>query len=82
VGVSFIGGESRRTRRKTPMIRYARACGSYQDLMTSKLTKGTLGSVVTLLAATLYHGNPDRNHKLWNIVSSVFFSEYSGILHQ
>jgi hypothetical protein len=23
-----------------------------------------------LLAATLYHGNPDRNHKLWNIVST------------
>jgi hypothetical protein len=26
--------------------------------MTSKLTKGTLDSVVSLLAATLYHGNP------------------------
>jgi hypothetical protein len=24
----------------------------------------------SLLAATLYQGNPDRNHKLWNIVSS------------
>jgi hypothetical protein len=23
-----------------------------------------------LLAATLYQGNPDRNHKLWNIVST------------
>jgi hypothetical protein len=23
-----------------------------------------------LLAATLYQGNPDRNHKLWNIISS------------
>jgi hypothetical protein len=23
-----------------------------------------------LLAATLYQGNPDRNHKLWNMVSS------------
>jgi hypothetical protein len=22
-----------------------------------------------LLAATLYQGNPDRNHKLWNIIS-------------
>jgi hypothetical protein len=37
---------------------------------TSDLPKGTLGSVASLLAATLYQGNPDRNHKLWNIVSS------------
>ena len=39
-------------------------------VMTSTLPKGTFGSVASLLAATLYHGNPDRNHKLWNIVSS------------
>jgi hypothetical protein len=32
--------------------------------------KGTLGSLASLLAATLYQGNPDRNHRLWNIVSS------------
>jgi len=38
--------------------------------MTSYLPKGTLGSVASLLAAILYHGNPDRNRKLWNIVSS------------
>jgi hypothetical protein len=31
---------------------------------------GTLGSVASLLAATLYQENPDRNHKLWNIVST------------
>jgi hypothetical protein len=31
--------------------------------------KGTLGSVASLLAGTLYQGNPDMNHKLWNIVS-------------
>jgi hypothetical protein len=31
---------------------------------------GTLGSVASLLAATIYRGNPDRNKKLWNIVSS------------
>jgi hypothetical protein len=29
--------------------------------MTSTLPKGTLGSVTSLLAATLYQGNPDRN---------------------
>jgi hypothetical protein len=38
--------------------------------MASTLPKRTLGSVASLLAATLYQGNPDRNHKLWNIVSS------------
>jgi hypothetical protein len=27
-------------------------------------------SVASLLTATLYQGNPDRNHKLWNIVST------------
>jgi hypothetical protein len=40
------------------------------EVMTSTLPKGTLGSVASLLAAALYQGNPDRNHKLWNIVSS------------
>jgi hypothetical protein len=40
------------------------------EVMTSTLPKGTLGSVASLSAATLYPGNPDRNHKLWNIVSS------------
>jgi hypothetical protein len=40
------------------------------EVMTSTLPKGSLGSVASLLAATLYQGNPDRNHKLWNIISS------------
>jgi hypothetical protein len=31
------------------------------EVMTSTLPKGTLGSVASLLAATLYQGNPDRN---------------------
>jgi hypothetical protein len=31
-----------------------------------------------LLAATLYQGNPDRNHKLWNIVSSDRYNPYAG----
>jgi hypothetical protein len=34
------------------------------EVMTSTLSKGTLGSVASLLAATLYQGNPDRNYKL------------------
>ena len=40
------------------------------EAMTSNLPKGTLDSVASLLTATLYQGNPDRNHTLWNIVSS------------
>jgi hypothetical protein len=40
------------------------------EVMTSTLPKGTLGSVASLLVATLYQGNPDRSHKLCNIVSS------------
>ena len=40
------------------------------EVMTSTLPKGTLGSVASLLAITLDQGNPDRNHKLWNIVST------------
>jgi len=27
-----------------------------------------------LLTATLYQGSPDRNHKLWNIVSNDIYS--------
>jgi hypothetical protein len=46
--------------------------------MTSTLPKGNLGSVASLLAATLYQGNPDRNHKLWNIVSSEISTLYAG----
>jgi len=30
-----------------------------------------------LLAATLYQGNPDRNHKLWNIVSTERYIQYT-----
>jgi hypothetical protein len=37
------------------------------EVMTSALPKGTPGSVASLLAPTLYQGNPDRNHRLWNI---------------
>ena len=39
------------------------------EVMTSTKLRGTLESVASLLAATLYHRNPDTNHKLWNIVS-------------
>ena len=48
------------------------------EVMTSTLPKGNLGSVASLLAATLYQGNPDRNHKLRNIVSSEIYIPYAG----
>ena len=43
------------------------------EVVTSTLPKGTLGSEASLLAATLYQGNPDRNHKLWNIILSKIY---------
>jgi hypothetical protein len=47
--------------------------------MASTLPKGTLGSVASLLAAALYQGNPDRNQKLWNIVSSERYILHIGV---
>jgi hypothetical protein len=41
---------------------------------------GTLGSVASLLAATFYQGNPDRNHKLWNIVSTKRYKLHMQVL--
>ena len=38
--------------------------------MTSTSPKWTLGLIAYWLAVFLYQGNPDRNCKLWNIVSS------------
>ena len=42
----------------------------FSEVMTSTLPKETLGSVASFLAVILCQGNPDRNHKLWNIVST------------
>jgi hypothetical protein len=49
------------------------------EVMTSTLPKGTLASVASLLAATLYQGNPDMNHKLWNIVHSERYILHIGV---
>jgi hypothetical protein len=46
------------------------------EVMTSTSLRGTLDSVASLLAATLYQGNPDMNHKLWNIVSTEIYTLY------
>jgi hypothetical protein len=40
------------------------------EVTTSTLPRGTLGSVASLLMATLYQVNPDRNHKLCDIAST------------
>jgi hypothetical protein len=50
------------------------------EVMTSTLPKGTLGSVASLLVATLYQRNPDRNHNLWNIVSSEIYILHMQVL--
>jgi hypothetical protein len=34
------------------------------EVMTSTLPRGILGSITSLLAATIYQGNHDRNHKV------------------
>ena len=52
------------------------------EVMTSTLPKGTLGSIASLLAATLYQGNPDRNYKLWNIVSSERYILHMQVLSE
>ena len=40
------------------------------EVMTSTHPRGTFASVSSLLAATPYLSNPNRNHKLWNIAST------------
>jgi hypothetical protein len=56
--------------------RYLVLCVCFVD--RSILPIGTLGSVASLLAATYYQQNHDRNHKLWNIGST---ERYTCILH-
>jgi hypothetical protein len=45
-----------------------------------KHSSGTHGSVVSLLAATLYQPNHVRNHKLWNIVSTARYILHMQVL--
>jgi hypothetical protein len=40
------------------------------EVMTSTAPIGILGSVASLLVGTLYQGNLEKNHKLYNIVST------------
>jgi hypothetical protein len=47
--------------------------------LSLSISRGTHGSVASLLAATLYHRNPDRNQKLWNIVSSERYILHIGV---
>ena len=43
------------------------------DHKTFEVMTSTFGLVASMLAATLYQGNPDRNHKLWNIASTEIY---------
>ena len=51
-------------------------CGNLKtvDVMTSTGLLGIIGSVASLLAATLYQRNPDRNHKWGNLKSQTWLS--------
>jgi hypothetical protein len=40
------------------------------DVMTLTLPLGTIGSIVYLLSATPFQGNPDTKHKLCNMASA------------
>jgi hypothetical protein len=44
---------------------------AFNQVVISTLPLGTLDSVASLLAATLYQGNPDRIFKFWHIGSTV-----------
>jgi len=50
------------------------------EVITSTVPKGTLGSVASLLTGSLFQENPDRNHKLWNIVSSERYIPHIQVL--
>jgi hypothetical protein len=62
-------------------VRVTQSLVLYVWVMTSTLPKRILGSVASLLAATLYQGNHDRNHKLWNILSSERYILHIEISH-
>jgi hypothetical protein len=48
-----------------------------------------LSVIITIYTASLCQGNPDRNHKLWNILSTKLtdncialnFAEHNGMFH-
>ena len=53
------------------------------EVMTSTEPRETLGSVASLLAATIYQENRDRNHTLWNIESTErYILHYAGAAKQ
>jgi hypothetical protein len=66
--VDFIQGLLKKNEKK--LARSFNIKFRYIDDGLSLNNSGFGGSVASLLAATLYQGNPDRNHKLWNIVST------------
>jgi len=47
----------------------------WSDDFNFTTTIGILGSVDSLLVATLYQGNADINHRLWNI-----YPPYAGVV--
>ena len=47
------------------------------QIMISTLLLRTLGSVASLLSATLYQGNLVRKHKPWKIIQSERYTSYA-----
>jgi len=52
------------------LYRYSLTVNQTFEVMISNYPLGTIGSVVSLLAAALYQGNHHMSHKLWNSGSS------------
>ena len=53
-------------------------CKTFEVHDDFNLTKKNPWLSTPLLAVTLYQGNPDRNHKLRNIVSTERYTPYAG----
>jgi hypothetical protein len=51
------------------------------EMKTLTLLRGTLASVASLVAETLYQGNSDANRKLWTIVSPETYGIFSSMVY-
>jgi hypothetical protein len=65
-----------------PIVNFPGGDRNTFEVMTSTYLRGTLGSVASLLAAMLYQGNLDRNHKLWNIISTEIYILHMQVLFE
>jgi len=52
----------------------------FYEVMSSTYLRENFDSAASLLARTLYQGTPDRNHKLWNIVTTEIYILHMQVL--